>query len=183
MSPVSSMDREPSDKRMTSESSFFAVWPSVTSSGHRMFPETLPRTKVSPCFKCTTRTPRSRASARIRSIRGDLDVTADPEFLHSEIRKNRREPSEMVLVRMGERDHFDLLQPSRPQIRRDHVFADIDSGVHPARGKASERAARVDQHRAPAGKCDEQAVTLADVQDRHLEILAVEMRRKRIRRD
>ncbi len=93
--------------------------------------------------------PRDRKNC---SIGGALNVAANPEFSHAKIFKNGGKTSQMILVRMRERDHVNSFDPARPQVGRNHIFADIDSGTHSARMKSPEFAAAVDQHGAPAGK-------------------------------
>ena len=44
------------------------------------------------------------------------DIPAHPEFPHPKIFQNCREAPEMILVRMRERDDFNLFQAARPQV-------------------------------------------------------------------
>src|ERR1700724_538757 len=122
-----------------------------------------------------TALPRDRKNLLIDS---DPNIPPNPEFLYPKVFEDRRKPPDVVLMRVGERHDFYLFQSARPQVRRDHVFSNVESRTHPARMKTSQSAAGIHQHRAPSRKRHKETVTLAHVQDRHLQVLGIENRRE-----
>ena len=116
-------------------------------------------------------------------VGGALNVASNPEFTDAKIFKNGRKSSKMILVRMREGDNVNLFQPARPQIRRNDILANVNSGAHAARMEISEFAASIDQHRAPAREGKKKAVALSHVKHRQFQTLRREARRKGMRRD
>ena len=89
----------------------------------------------------------------------------------------------MIFVAVRQRDHVEPLDSARPQIRRDHFFADVDARAHVADVETADQAAAIDQHRASIGESRKQGIALANVEDGQLEIAALETRCKGISRD
>src|SRR6266481_7770725 len=81
-----------------------------------------------------------------------LNITSDPEFTNAEIFKYRGQVSKVILVGMGKSDNVNLFEPSRPQVRRNDILANVDPGTHSSRMKISKLAAAIDQHGATLGE-------------------------------
>jgi hypothetical protein len=50
-----------------------------------------------------------------------------------EICKYRGHTAEVVGMRMRDDDHVETIDASMPEVRRDHLFAEIKVGMHPLR--------------------------------------------------
>ena len=82
----------------------------------------------------------------------------------------------MILVGMRQGHDVDSPDAAFPQIRRDHILADVELGRRtPAESRDS---ATVHQHPFAIGKDDQDAVALADVDDAHLQFPRMKLRRK-----
>src|SRR5580704_7988174 len=84
------------------------------------------------------------------AVSATLNVAPHPEFTDAKIFKNGRKSSKMIFVRMREGDNVDFFQPARPQIRRNDILANVNTGAHASRMEISEFAAPIDQHGATA---------------------------------
>src|SRR5260221_2774178 len=97
-------------------------------------------------------------------LRNGIHFAANPQRFYFEIVKDSGQSAEMILVCVGQRNDIDLFKPTRPKIRRNHVFA----GIWPARFRGSigldERSSAIDQYGMAAGGNQKKGITLADVQ-------------------
>src|SRR5580700_9555093 len=116
-------------------------------------------------------------------VGGALNIASNPQFPDAKIFKNGWQTAKVIFMGMREDDNVNLLQPARPQVRRNDILAHVDSGAHPARMKISKFAAPIDQHRAPAREGKKKAVALAHVEYRQFQTLGSETRRKWMRGD
>ena len=110
--------------------------------------------------------------------RGDL--TSNPQAANSEILDNSNQPTEMVVMGMGQRHNIQPPNPPRPKIRRHGVFARVRSRVVFLSTKSCKGPSSIDQHRLSARKNDQDRISLADVQCRHFQRANREPRCKRI---
>src|SRR5208283_3096661 len=63
----------------------------------------------------------------------DRLVDAHPEFPRVEIRNYRGHSAKVVGVRMRNHDDVETIEASIPKIRRHHLLAEIEVGMHPLR--------------------------------------------------
>src|ERR1700730_9717998 len=112
-----------------------------------------------------------------------LNITSNPEFTDAKIFKYCRQPSKMILVGMREGDNINSFEPTRPQIRRNDILTNINSGAHSARMKIAEFATSIDQHRASPREGEEKAVALAHVEHGQFQAMRREMRGEWMRGD
>ena len=89
----------------------------------------------------------------------------------------------MVVMRMRQRHHIELLDSTRPQIWRHHVFPRVRPRSRTANGFSARLAATVDQHHVPAGRNHENRIALTHIENAHLEFPVLQPRRKRVSRD
>ncbi len=131
MSPASSIDSDPSASRSTSESSFFTTGESFKSSGDKTAPADFLALKRIAAFQMPHHHSAFPGQSNQLPVSIDFNVASHPKFPHLKIFQHRGKPAQMIQVRMGQRHHIDPLNPSRPQIRRHHVFSHVHSRVHP----------------------------------------------------
>ena len=183
MSPESTNDCEPSVSRITSESSFFAASCCVVLLRPKYIAGDIsPRECVALLQVNDTNAAPLRECKNV-AVNGDVDIPPHPKFLDSEIFEHSGKPADVVYMRVGERNNVHLFQSARPQIGRDYIFSNIDSGMHAPGVNRPQRAPGIDQHRVPIWKSGKQAVTLSDIQHGQFEIFPCEMWREGMRRD
>jgi len=71
----------------------------------------------------------------------------------------------MVLVRMRQRDHVNLLKPPRPQVGRHRFFTGVNAFVLLATRESAKCPATINQQRPSMGRHHEQGIPLAYIQD------------------
>jgi len=82
---------------------------------------------------------------------GGLSVDAEPEFLRSEVGNDGGHSTHVVGVRVRDGDGVETVNATRPEIRRDNLFADVEVGMHPVR-----EASGVDEQSVAVGRDDEE---------------------------
>ena len=60
-------------------------------------------------------------------------IHAQPQFSRMKIRQHRRHASHVISVSVRHRHHIELMKPSRPEVRRHDIFANIQFRMHPER--------------------------------------------------
>src|SRR5208282_6400726 len=85
-----------------------------------------------------------------------------PEFSRVEICNHRGHSSEVVGMRMRDYDHVQTIDASMPEIRRDHLFAEIKVGMHPLR-----KSSGINQQGATLGRDQQNGIALSDVDGGH----------------
>ncbi len=100
-----------------------------------------------------------------------LRIDAEPELIWRKIFHDAREPSNMVTVRMREHNNIQMVDPTRPEIRRDNIFTIIKFAVQ--RPNAS---AGINQHGLSLGRYHQKRIALAHVNGRNLKLAGLYLR-------
>src|ERR1041385_8552992 len=93
-----------------------------------------------------------------------------------EVFNNAGQAADMVAMRVRERNHIKMLQPARPQVGRNHVFAKIELTAH-----RSNAAAAVDQNGSSLGRNHQEGIALPHVNGGNFKLAAFDLRRGMIR--
>ena len=93
---------------------------------------------------------------------------------------DRRQPSDVILMRVCKCDDIKFLYAARPQIGRHGVFAGVGRSLRILAAITWRLTAAVDQHRAPSRRNDEQRIPLSDVENRQFEFALCECWSERV---
>ncbi len=110
-------------------------------------------------------------SQRFRFAQQSLQLRAwgihsQPQLARVKVGQHRRHASHVVGVSVRKRHDIELVNPSRPQVGRDHVFPDIQFRVHPERYSAG-----VHEQRAALRRNQKNRIALANVNGREFQRL------------
>src|SRR6266496_6152232 len=97
-----------------------------------------------------------------------------PQFARTEIADDCRHSAHVVGASMRERDRVNMRNSARPEIRRDHVFADIHLRMGPER-----QAACVHHQGFSIGERKEKRIAQANVNRRHFQYAGTKLRMRR----
>src|SRR5579862_7693999 len=86
----------------------------------------------------------------------------------------------MVVMRMGERHHIQMLDSTRPEIRRHHLLAHVEPRTLTADPLRSRLPPPVNQHRSAIRKHSEDRVALSHIKHAYFKLAAIQHRRERM---
>src|SRR5580704_14600089 len=89
----------------------------------------------------------------------------------------------MVVMRMREHHHIQMLDSARPEIRRHHLLAHVEPRTLTADPFRSRLPAAVNQHRSAIRKRSEYRVALSHIKHAYFQLAAIQHRRERMCRD
>ena len=98
--------------------------------------------------------------------------------MRPEIRHHRRQPADVVFVRVRERDRVQPPHGTCPQVRRHDIFADIEPWL--AAHAMGCDAAAIEEHQLAVRKRQKQALALPDVDRGSFEHAALRLGRERM---
>src|ERR1700722_2430471 len=90
-------------------------------------------------------------------------IDAEPKFSRMKIRNHGWHSPKMIGVRMSDRDDVEAINVSIPEIRRDHLLAKVEVGMHPLR-----QASSIYQQGTAFGSHEKDGIALSDINRGHL---------------
>ena len=103
---------------------------------------------------------------RLRHHRRELAhrmVDTQPQFPRMKISHHRRHSPVVVGMRMRDHHHVKMIDPPIPKIRRHHLFAQIEVGMHPRR-----QSSRIDEQSVLVRRHQQNGIALTHVNGSHL---------------
>ena len=118
------------------------------------------------------------------AVGGGVGVDRDPQLARAEVAEDGGHAAHVVGMRVGEGDDVETAELARPEVGRNHLFANVEGGVFRAEargvlrvGSRSGWPARVDEHGAAGGRDNQQRVALADVDGGNFKLAGMDGRR------